>query len=362
MALRGIDINSVKNKGLLHANPWVMVVGAGVCQGLLPTWYELTKRIYNICFKQNLDNTSFKIFFESSSFGLDSIIQASLNQHIKDGGNNESFSELLQEQLYLDLLQNAEKHNIKKSLIKLFYSTKSFTKEEVISVCDFFDNEYGSTTVLKIVKVLIEKQNETRLPTAIITFNADSLLYALLILYNIKIQYNKTGIYKQVEKPFKQIVRPFEVWGNKIPIFHLHGAISPNNPDSYTKRKVKLRDSRNNLIFWESTYAKIAGSMFSWAQTNFLYNSLSNTLVFIGLSMSDPNIRKWLSWTTENINIQIEEFTGKKVNILKHLWIKPIPKEKHEKAFYEASLTHLSVKIGWINSWNDFEEGFKNIL
>ena len=309
-----------------------------------------------------MSKNQFEEFSDSTAFSLDSIIQASLNQHINLGGNANSFSEILQEHLYYDLLLNAEKHVIKPALIKLFYSTKSFTKDEVINVCTFFDNEYGHTTILKIVKTLIARQNSTRLPQSIITFNADSLLYALLILYNIKLNYDKSGVYKQIEKPYKQVIRPFEFWGDKIPVFHLHGAISPNNPDTYTKRKVNLRDSRNNLVFWESTYTKIAGSMFSWAQTNFLYNALATSCVFIGLSMSDPNIRKWLSWTTENINVQLEEFTGNKVNLLKHLWIKPLPIQIHEKEFYEASLNHLSVKIGWIPSWSDFEDGFNNIL
>ena len=362
MAVTGINLIDLKNKGCLHANPWTLVVGAGICHGILPTWFELTRRIFNICLKKNLDPAKFKTFYDETSFSLDSIIQSALNKHILDGGTNESFSEILQEQLYSDLLSNADKHGLKKEIIKLFYSTKSFTKDEVINVCDFFDKEYGQTTILKLVKVLIEKHEETRLPKSIITFNADSLLYALLILYNIKTNYDKTGVYKQVEKTYKQVIRPFELWEDKIPIFHLHGAISPNNPDPYTKRKVKLRDGRNNLIFWESTYTKIAGSMFSWAQTNFLYNSLSTSFVFLGLSMSDPNIRKWLSWTAEDFNQQIEEFTGKKVNILKHIWIKPIPSDTQEKEFYEASLNHLSVKMGWISSWNEFEEGLKNIL
>lgn len=362
MAKRGIDLTHKNNKGYLHSNPWTLVVGAGICNEILPTWFELTRRIFNVCFKENLEQANFKHFLDKSSFSLDSLIQASLNQHLKEGGNNESFSEILQEQLYIDLLLNADKYGLKKTIIKLFYSTKSFNKEEVISVCDFFDKEYRTSTILKLVKILIESPKGTRLPESIITFNADSLLYALLILYNIKLNYDKTGIYKQVEKPYKQVIRPFEFWGDKIPIFHLHGAISPNNPDAYTKRKVKLRDGRNNLIFWESTYTKISGTMFSWAQTNFLYNSLSTSCVFLGLSMSDPNIRKWLSWTSENLNLQIEEFTGDQVNILKHLWIKPIPEEIYEKDFFEASLNHLSVKIGWIPSWNEFEDCFINIL
>ena len=362
MALKGIDITHIKNKGYLHANPWTLVVGAGICQGILPTWFELTRRLFNICFKENLDTAGFKNFYDKTAFSLDSLIQASLNKHIIDGGSNDSFSEILQDQLYSDLLSNADKYGLRNSLIKLFYTTKSFTKDEVINVCDFFETDYKETTILKLIKTLIEKQDETRLPTSIITFNADSLLYALLILYNIKMNFDKTGVYKQVEKPYKQVIRPFEFWGDKIPIFHLHGAISPNNPNNKTKHKVKIRDARNNLIFWESTYTKVAGSMFSWAQTNFLYHSLSTSLVFLGLSMSDPNIRKWLSWTSENLNLQIEAFTGTQVNILKHLWIKPVPIEIYEKEFFEASLNHLSVKIGWIPSWKEFEKGFNNIL
>lgn len=362
MAKKGIDITDIKNKGYLHSNPWTLVVGAGICQGILPNWFDLTRKIFNKCFRENLDEKQFKVFIDKSSFSLDSVIQSSLNQHLKIKGTINSFSEILQEELYFDLLENARKNNVEEPIIKMFYSTKSFTEEEVFKVCDFFDNNYGNSTVVKLVKVLIEKHSTTRLPQSIITFNADSLLYALLTIYNIKDNYDKTGVYKRVEKEYSQVVRPFEIWGDKIPIFHLHGAISPTNPDKYTKRDVKLRDGRNNLVFWESTYTKIAGSMFSWAQTNFLYNSLSTSFVFLGMSMSDPNIRKWLSWSTENLNLQIEEFTGNKVTLLKHLWIRPLPTEKFEKDFYESSLSHLSVKIGWIPSWGELENGLKNIL
>ena len=102
--------------------------------------------------------------------------------------------------------------------------------------------------------------------------------------------------------------------------------------------------------------------MFSWAQTNFLYFAQNNKLIFLGLSMSDPNIRRWLSWTAENYNKELQKKVGDSTLSLRHIWIKTKMKSKKSQSFIDVSLHHLGVKVALIDSWADLEKGLMNIM
>ncbi len=121
-------------------------------------------------------------------------------------------------------------------------------------------------------------------------------------------------------------------------------------------------DGRENLIFLESSYTKVAGSMFTWAQTNFLYHALNTKMIFLGLSMSDPNIRKWLNWTAENVNADLTLYQSIDISSNKHIWLKPKPADKETQEFLENSLRHLGVKMGWIDNYSQIKEALLNVM
>lgn len=228
-------------------------------------------------------------------------------------------------------------------------------KHNIIALCNFFEEFYGKTTLIQIVKALVYCDEELILPSAIITFNADSLLYSLIQIFSIKKHNEKSTSYNLPKEKYKKVTWSSRNYANYIPIFHIHGTISPNPMTS------KMNDSREKLIFLENSYNKISNNMYSWAQSTFLYYAQSSKLVFIGLSMSDPNIRKWLSWTTQLYNEELFEKDSGKTS-LPHLWIKTKLKDNNSQEILDVSLRHMGVKIGLINSWEDIEKTLKEIM
>lgn len=342
--------------GMHKNNTWSLCVGAGICRGILPDWFELTRRIVNRIFEYNWDYDSFKKNSGLIGFSLDGWIQGSLNYHVNiKKGTKESFNQILEEELYKDLFYKANAYGLILPIKQFFEKPKTLKKKDVLSVCDFFEKEYAETTLLKLVKVLVESPDKIRLPKSIITLNADSLLYSLLILFSIR-NYNIGKVtFQAPEEQYRKITKPYQTWGNHIPIFHLHGSISPSVDD-------KVLDSRDNLIFLEDSYNEIAGSMHSWAQSTFLYTAQNHMVVFLGLSMTDSNLRRWLGWTASNHALELNKNTADSIIALRHLWITTEQKDQELQKFTDVSLHHLGVKIALITSWSQIGDKLEYIL
>jgi hypothetical protein len=84
--------------------------------------------------------------------------------------------------------------------------------------------------------------------------------------------------------------------------------------------------------------------------------------VFLGLSMSDPNIRRWLSWTNQAYTTELSVKTKGKAMSLPHLWIRTKSSTNSIQEFMDVSLGHMGVKIGLINNWGEVEEILKNYV
>lgn len=109
---------------------------------------------------------------------------------------------------------------------------------------------------------------------SVITYNFDDLLENHLKEYNIL---HKT-IYK--ENDCSTV--------DELPIYHVHGFL-PRNPEKYNQLTESL------LVFSEEGYHTLYNEPYSWqniVQLNFLRE---NTCLMIGLSMTDPNLRRLLS-------------------------------------------------------------------
>jgi hypothetical protein len=360
MSIETIDLSESKFKKYLRgftSQNWILCLGAGVCNGILPDWNELTLRLVNNVFKTTWTKEEFKEYSNNVGFSLDSWIQGCFNKYKSEGRSIEEFNLLLETCLYSDLLLLAEKSNLKNELILMFESPKKIKKKKLFELCDFFESNFGDKTLLQIIRALVNCDENSKLPSAIITFNADSLLHSLIVIFSIKYQTEKTGKHEFPKENFRKVTRVFQSWSDCIPIFHLHGSISPASEFSD-----KNKDSRDSLIFLESSYNEVASSMHSWAQSTFLYSATNSKLVFIGLSMSDPNIRRWLSWTNQAYLRELNSVTEEKGISLPHLWLKTKSKSEKVQEFLDVSLRHMGVKIGLIPGYDKIEETLRKIM
>lgn len=336
---------------------WTLCLGAGINSGILPDWSILTTNVVNRCFKHSWTKDDLIKKNQEIGFTYDSWIQASLNKHIKDGGNLVSFNKIIEEELYGDLIKLAAKEKLGIPLIN-FLNNPRYNRKSIIRVVKFFEDGFRNSTLMQLVRCLSMKSDQYALPSAIISLNADTLLYSLLIGYNIV--YSKYKYKTLPPEPFKLILKSYHMWGDKIPLFHLHGSIIPEAQHKTVKKG--CHDSKENLIFLEGSYSKVAGAMYSWAQTNFLYYASNSHMIFLGLSMSDPNIRRWLNWSSDYLRNDLSPNLDSDSSVCKHLWIKKDPIDKELNSFYQNSLLHLGVKVAWIKGYNEIESGLKNIM
>ncbi len=332
---------------------YALCIGAGVCFRILPTWNELTRRVVNRIFATKLSPDEFFEMYQNIGWGLDSLLQAALNFAIANGKSVKDYNNIISEELYIDILQQADKFGVKDDFEKLISDPFRRDPDSILKLCDFFEKTYSDTSLYKLAIFLIKAKEQNIAPKAIIDFNADVLLHTLLTLFQLKNEYAKSGKLTSAEFYYRGIHRIGESDGGMIPIYHLHGSIVPLEGQ---------RENRENLIFPEAAYSEIAGSTYSWQQNLFQYHAQKHRMVFIGLSMSDPNIRKWMAWSSANINKENFNRTGKKALLQRNVWITTKPKSPVEESLKAYGLQHLGTRVGFLDSWTNIDRCLDNLF
>jgi hypothetical protein len=343
-----------KHKGMLSPGwDWSMCIGAGVCFGILPTWGELTRRILSRIKGKNIDSKEFYEISGRIGWSLDSILQYCSNEYIEKGNSIADFYEILQEELYSDLLKEAENQNLKEKLTEFISDPFKRKDGHILELSSFFRNTYGHTSLIKVCDFLIKSKEQNKNPIAVLNFNADVLLHSVLTLFQLEDEYKKTGKLNVTDFYYKSIHKTGDNNGGRIPIYHLHGSIVP-----FENRK----EARHNLVFLESSYSDVAGSFSSWQHSIFQYYTQRTKQVFIGLSMSDLNIRRWLSWVSKIISQEIKFIADQDAIPQKHLWITTQPKNDLEFEIKANGLSHLAIKTGYIPDWSDLDQALNNLF
>ena len=125
-------------------------------------------------------------------------------------------------------------------------------------------------TTLAAVADLVEATNETSGLAAVVTFNFDDLLEREL-----------------VRRAGRLTVDPQPVWEARriadgvFPILHPHGFLPRGDAAGSTE-----------IVFTEEDYHQLTRTVFHWALTEIVAYLRHYHVVFVGLSMSDPNLRR----------------------------------------------------------------------
>lgn len=119
---------------------------------------------------------------------------------------------------------------------------------------------------LEAVAKLIQKAPD-RIP-AVVTLNFDDLLERELT--RLKVPHESVSCAQRTNH-------------GPLPIIHPHGFI-PQTGDL----------SKQRVVFTERDYHQLTESMFHWALTEIVWHLRHHTVLFVGLSMSDPNLRRLL--------------------------------------------------------------------
>lgn len=349
-----------KYRGQLGSGQWTLCVGAGISRGIVPTWNELTRRVVNAVFSSNYNLSEFDKLVSQTGWGLDAWIQAAANQHKEKGGKPDEFHDLLENALYEDLRKKAISEGLEKEVVIALNDPRNITKENVFLTCDFFERHYSDTSLLSIAKSLINGEDQPeKLPNSIITFNADTLLHTVIELLQRKYHYQGPPPHSHPKYWYKTIMRSMGgVPRRKVPIFHCHGAIKPKT----TVKGPHRYDSRDKLIFLEQEYLQVATSASAWPETVFMFNAQANKMVFIGLSMADPNIRRWMATANQIHRGDLEVVAKTNDATPKHIWLTTTSSDKTVDDIKQVALLHLGIRPAWIDKWTDLELALNNLM
>ena len=219
----------------LQNNKLVLVLGAGVSMGFgLPDWPTLLQKLMITTIEQEPEVSSALSRLFSAVFAPSSVMAGRyLQKYYED--KDASFEEAVRKALYENLDIEAE----------------APLMDEIVHLC----------------------VAPGRSPTldGIITYNFDDLLEQRLGMLDI-------------ELPYKAIYADGMHAGNRLPIYHVHGYL-PSQGDISDKNRITLG---------ESVYHKQYTDIYSWNNIVQINKFTDFDCLFIGSSLTDPNIRRLL--------------------------------------------------------------------
>ena len=348
MAKKGLDISTIQTvlRDIRDNGGWSLCIGAGTSIPILPNWYSLVENLINKNFdlKDIIDIEIYK----KMGFSADAMIQAVRNRLDID---DNKFIQILSKEVYAPIKDNVNSAEWK-SFIKIHEAVTiaGISEKEWKNFEQIIENILSSTSANLLAEVVVESINNELPPKAILSFNGEAIFLALLNYYWMKRKNNKNK--------FDRIVNGISNrHSNRIPYIHCHGVLPINGVQNR-----KGHNANDKLVFLEESYLQLANSPMSWQAINFIDNCMHSKMVFVGVSLSDANMRRWLSWIHSNKmeEFRINGFTCK--DPTEHFWINKKPKTDVEKVWMEESVAHLGVRLVWIDEWNQVGEVLRKML
>lgn len=185
-------------------------------------------------------------------------------------------------------------------------------------------------TIEAIVKIARPKRAKPPLES-IINFNFDDLIEQNLELASVRFKAIFTeGMRHNPEE---------------IPIYHVHG---------FLPRKQKITD-KMSIVFSEDAYHDQFIDPFSWSNLTQLNKFSQNTCLFIGLSMTDPNLRRLLDVANR------KDGTGSNRHCVILKREESSSKTRLLESLREQDAASLGLSILWIDSYSDLPNILKRL-
>jgi len=344
MAKQGISFASLRSMlvGRANSSGWTLCIGAGTSYPMFPSWNELVQKLAERDIPEDVARDILPKLREG--FGLDALLQASRDR-LKM--STEEFAQVISTEFYAEM-----KHRIgTKGWRILNRGLAAFHPGDMTpAMWKGFDgimtSNFPQVSALEIASAVVESSTAGLAPAAILSFNAEPLLYAL-----INARTSRTSP-KNTKAPLDRITRSVSNRSaDRIPYVFCHGLLPI---DGHTSSGWHSLDK---LVFSESEYLQVANSGFSWQSSIFIDSCMSRSVVFVGLSFSDPNLRRWLGILHQNRLRELETIGRGSHDSAPHYWIR-----KTEKSWTEAAVAHLGVRLIWLDEWNQVGLALRKML
>ncbi len=324
-----------------HGPGWALCIGTGTSLPAFPDWNRLVRRLLHRTAEHDPDRLADAL---SAQFSADALIQAASTRSDRD---TEEFAQLLTDELYRDFLDAftiEEQRLVLKALAAVRPGDLSVPRWR--RFLELLHARWeGRMSSLSIAPLVSEALGTVRSPSAILSFNAEPLLFAILNAHQACAGgAEHGGVPQRVDRVVRGISNRSV---GRIPYVFCHGLLPIPGSDLS-----QHATSVDTLVFSEAAYLQLAGNAYSWQATSFLETCAARRVVFVGLSLSDANMRRWLSWVHDS---RVDELTqiGRADRVsTQHLWLNLDPGDPQLRAWIEASVAHLGVRLVWMTSWD----------
>src|ERR1035438_1454146 len=311
---------------------WALCVGAGTSIGPFPSWETLVRKL--IKRDARVKDATALLEQLNQSFSYDALIEAAKDVLEMD---DDAFSAVLQRSLYSKLKKDAG-HSwdvVVKALTAA--SPAQLQRSQWQEFYRFIRKAYPDLSALKIAASIVDVARSPSAPSAILTFNAEPLLYALI--HALQAMNAPAGADLKGSRLLDRVTRAISYREQgRLPFIFCHG-LMPLDGGFEVFPKIA---SPEKLVFSEGAYLQLANSSFSWQASLFLGTVVLRSTVFIGLSFSDPNLRRWLAWVHANQTSELAlKSASASTNSYGHYWIEKDPSDPVKRAWIESSVRHL---------------------
>jgi len=340
--------SSVKLRGKLaqyaESCGWVLCIGAGTSRGVFPCWNDLAKVMLS---KTSLKCGKADIERFLQAYGPEALMQVANN--LLGENSDETIVECLSEAFYGHLRDRVG--DSWRTFAKALTSSRpsNLTKDEW-EVFESKVSEIADSSAPLLAQEIAKSISTDAQPAAILSFNAEPLLYALInCYYGLThpecLRRDGPKILDRLSHDLASRTR------GRIPYYYVHGLLPvPSGRDRFNDSI-----SPDKLVFTEGQYLNLSRSSYSWQSATFLSSCIHHRCVFVGLSFSDPNLRRWLSWEYGGRTEQRVK-KGLSTKRPSHLWITKKPSGgdctgDHAAILLEKSVEHLGVRVVWIDDY-----------
>jgi SIR2-like domain len=326
---------------------WALCVGAGISRPAFPDWRQLVQGLM----KRAVGGaTSVELSNLETVYSPDAFIQAAMDRMAL---GEVSFANVLSEELY-----GTAKATLSSAEWKLFaraLNTRHLGHLEPRLWRDFFDlvrSRFPGLTAMGLAETMVGVLGGPLAPRAILSFNAEPLFPALLNAH-----LSISGGSNSPSDAIDYVTRSTSNRkARRVPYIFCHGLLPVPGAVGPTLSSV------DKLVFSEGSYLQLANNSFSWQSTSFIRAAANHSLVFVGLSLSDSNLRRWMSWVHSNRVAELTESGVSQPTSTVHYWIAKQPESDETKRWYESLVAHLGVRVIWVADYPDIPRTLQVML
>lgn len=193
------------------------------------------------------------------------------------------------------------------------------------------DVDLNNSRLINVICEFVETNNVE----SIITYNYDDLV--------------ETAINDRGNKKAFSVFAKSRNASDELPVYHVHGLI-PHDKSAIAATPVLS----------EKDYHDIYRKSFHWSNIEQLHALDRNSCFFIGLSMSDPNLRRLLDFSHSDNDNEIRHYAFLK---RKSLYVEDdVDKNRNHFETIEQQLESVGVWVIWVEQYDEIPEMIRQII